>query len=1317
MTAVLTAVLSYYAEPGIMTDPHEHAEMFASLPGDIPALSRIVQGLLMHSHAARLYNVKTRSDRRHEVHLRSIAQILASIKEMDERPLTIARPPHLRFVGNCRTFATMTCAMLRHCGIAARARVGFAAYFDDHRNWDHWVCEYWNASQQRWVLVDAQLDEIQLDDLHIDFDPCDVPRDQFILAGAAWQLCRTKQANPRSFGFFPHCGLPFICGNLLLDLMSLNKVELLPWNRPWDLAEQKTFTTGDLAYLDSIAELMADIDDRFPQLRYIYENDPKIYIPVERYLQDLEDDENEGTWYSDMPRSYTAIDAKEDVGSPPPPKEDVAAVTRQGNELFDVIPGVNARPSRPRSSHPAVERPAGSLEPDKIVVRGAQQHNLKNIDVTIPRYKFVVLTGVSGSGKSSLAFDTIYAEGQRRYVESLSPYVRHFLEKVEKPRVDFIGGLSPAIAIEQKTVSKNPRSTVGTVTEVLHYLRLLYSRVGTAHCLRCGSTIQPLGPSEIAERLAALPAGTSFRLLAPIVRQHKGTHTEVLERCLRDGYQHARINGTPVDLNEPITLAEDRKHTIELLVASPEVPAGTEDVYQAFSTGLVTLVRTALRLGNGMLVVDLGGGNETIASEKRVCSQCGTSFPDMTSQHFSSNSPAGMCLDCNGLGTKLEVDPALIVQDARLSILDGALRWYGNLRKKKTNWPLGQLEGIADHYGVDLKQPWQDLPQSFRDVILYGSGDERIHFTHKNEWDEGSWSGESTRVVKGLIYHINRLFRQTRSDHTRRWYASFMSQQPCSTCGGTRLSAEARAVTLGGKGIHEVGSMALDHVLEWVDSLYDWLSDEQVEIAGEALKETRDRLQFMLNVGLHYLTLDRTAPSLSGGEGQRIRLASQLGCGLVGVLYVLDEPSIGLHARDQRTLLDTLLQLRDMGNTVLVVEHDAETMRSADWLIDLGPGAGILGGEVVAAGPPEVVAAHSGSLTGRYLSGELAVIAPNGWQRRKPASNWLTVVGARMHNLKHIDVRFPLGLMTCITGVSGSGKSSLVNGTLYPALTRALHDTQVTPGPHDYIYGLGQLDKVINITQDPIGRTPRSNPATYAGVFDEIRRVFAATPEAHKRGYGADRFSFNVPGGRCETCKGHGQNMIEMHFLADVWVTCKECKGMRFNHETLTARYKDKNIAEVLDMDVQEALAFFADHSRITRILQTLHAVGLDYIKLGQSATTLSGGEAQRIKLARELSRVATGRTLYILDEPTTGLHFADIQRLLDVLHKLVDAGNTVIVIEHNMDVIKMADWIIDLGPEGGDAGGRVIAQGTPEDVAKAEESYTGRFLRRILKG
>ncbi|HEV2236400.1 MAG TPA: excinuclease ABC subunit UvrA, partial [Ktedonobacterales bacterium] len=936
-------------------------------------------------------------------------------------------------------------------------------------------------------------------------------------------------------------------------------------------------------------------------------------------------------------------------------------------------------------------------------------------------------TGVSGSGKSSLAFDTIYAEGQRRYVESLSAYARQFLGQMEKPRVDFIGGLSPAIAIEQKTVSKNPRSTVGTVTEVMDYLRVLFARIGHARCPKCGRAVEAQSAQQIADRLAALPAGTRLQLLAPVVRRRKGTHAEVLEQARRGGYVRARIDSAPVDLSGEIALAKTKPHSIELIIDRLRVPEDEDDATARaeFVSRLVDSVETTLRAGDGILIADVGTGEDVVLSEHNACAHCGISFPALSPQLFSFNSPLGMCPDCHGLGTQMTVDVARILHDPALSLLDGALRWYGEMRKKKESWTLRQVQAIAAHYHVSLETPWRELPQTFRDALLYGSGDERVRFTYASESEHSSWSGESVRPVRGIVANVERLFRQTTSEQTRRWYASFMSEQPCPTCAGERLRAEARAVTVGGTTLPALGRLSIAQALEWVHGLYSaaqpvegaaaLLTREELEIAGEVLKEIRERLQFMLNVGLHYLTLDRPAPTLSGGEGQRIRLASQLGCGLVGVLYILDEPSIGLHARDNRALIETLARLRDMGNTVLVVEHDAETMHASDWIVDLGPGAGILGGAIVAEGTPRAVAANPRSLTGRYLSGALRVTAGAERDRDDAPSEWLTLEGATLHNLKDVTARFPLGRLTCVTGVSGSGKSSLISGTLQPALARAYHKAQATPGPYQRIGGMDLLDKIIDITQDPIGRTPRSNPATYTNVFDEIRRVFAATPDARAHGYRADRFSFNVKGGRCEECKGHGQKRIEMHFLADVWVTCRACKGRRFNRETLAIHYKGKDIAQVLDMDVQEAAEFFAPVPRIARVLRTLADVGLEYLKLGQSATTLSGGEAQRVKLAKELSLVATGRTLYILDEPTTGLHFADIQRLLDVLHRLVAAGNTVIVIEHNLDVIKTADWIVDLGPEGGAGGGGIVVEGTPDEVASHHGSYTGQCLRAVL--
>jgi excinuclease ABC subunit A len=856
-------------------------------------------------------------------------------------------------------------------------------------------------------------------------------------------------------------------------------------------------------------------------------------------------------------------------------------------------------------------------------------------------------------------------------------------------------------------VSKNPRSTVATVTEIYDYLRVLFARVGTPHCPQCGREVHAQSAQEIVEQVATLPGGTRFQVLAPVARNRKGTFQETFAQARADGFGRVRVDGEVRALDEEIALDKNKKHDIELIVdrlISPEENGRRRD---EFITRLTDSVETALRAGDGVIVIDRGNGSPWMLSEQNACPECGLSFPELTPAMFSFNSPMGMCPECNGLGTRIEFDPELFYDPDR-TLHEGGMRTWGELAKKKKSGTYQAARQIVEQFGHDLDTPWRELSEACRNAILYGGA--KVVWEWKSERGEGRHEG----VSEGVINAVRRRYNQTKSDWTRRWYATFMSQQPCTTCNGQRLRPESAAVTVGDRTINDATAMNIGEAMRWVEGLWPKLSEEQIEIGEEVLKEIQGRLQFLTNVGLHYLTLDRPAPTLSGGEGQRIRLASQIGCGLVGVLYVLDEPSIGLHQRDNRRLLDTLEQLRDMGNTVLVVEHDEETMRTADWIVDLGPGAGINGGLVVASGPPQAVIDRPDSLTGRYLRGDLQVSSPNG-QRRPTNGKWLAVVGARQNNLKDLTVRFPLELFTCVTGVSGSGKSSLVAQTLHPALARVLHNAERKPGKHDRIEGLEQVDKVINITQDPIGRTPRSNPATYVRVMTHIRELFALTPEAKARGYKLGRFSFNVKGGRCEACQGHGQKKVEMHFLPDVWVTCNVCKGTRFNRETLQIRYKGKNIADVLDMDVEEALAFFANVPKVKRILETLADVGLGYVKLGQSATTLSGGEAQRVKLARELARRSTGDTVYILDEPTTGLHFADIQKLLDVLHRLTDAGNTVIVIEHNLDVIKTADWIVDLGPDGGDEGGRIVAQGTPEEVAGVAESYTGEFLRRVL--
>jgi excinuclease ABC subunit A len=1330
MDPVHDEILSFYASPGIMTAAGDLAPLLDPLPTDIPSLCKVVQGLLIHPLLADQYGVDLTSAQKKEVNLRPASEILRLITKLDPAPLDQPRLPAERVAGNCRDHAVLLCTFLRYQGRPARVRVGFATYLEPNFNANHWVTETWDAEQARWRLVDPQIDDLQRKLLSITFDTTDLGPEQFFTAARAWALCRKGKAKSGTFGHNrKQRGWPFLRATVAQELAALNKIEVLPWDNWWTVTErdEEKITIDDRRFLDRIAAAINGLDDLFDDLRALFD-DPQISDPLRSKLQLL-----------GLSESAAPVSADEAPAAKPQVTIQHSLRISDLGRLAEMASNGRAKGIATATAEPYVAQPGSTfghsglngfanshIDPDTIVVRGAQQHNLKHVNVTIPRNKMVVLTGVSGSGKSSLAFDTLYAEGQRRYVESLSSYVRRYLEQMDKPKVDYIGGLSPAISIEQKSVSKNPRSTVGTITEVMDYLRVLYSRAGIQHCPQCGRAIDPISPQVVADRLVKLPSGTRFLLIAPAARNRKGDHAAVLEQARKDGFTRARIDGQVYDLNLPKQfpkLLKSQPHTLEIIVDRLVIPAPDADPAERkdFAARVVDSVETALKTGKGTLaiqILDAAGqpsGDELLLSEKNICPNCDITLPPLSAALFTFNAPTGMCPDCNGLGSKLEVDPALIVEHPDISILDGASRWYGNVRKKK-NWHFNQLQNLANFYHVDLEQPYKDLPESFRHVFLYGSDDE-IPFTWASE--DGKWKGEGARKERGVIFDIARLFRQTQSEYTRRWYMSFMSQQPCPTCGGTRLCAEARHTTVGGTIFPEVLNMTIEQAYNWVLTLSnqaapEHFTPEQMEIVGEVLKELRSRLRFMLDVGLHYLSLSRPAPTLSGGEGQRIRLASQLGCGLVGVLYILDEPSIGLHSRDQRSLLNTLLKLRDMGNTVLVVEHDAETMLSADWLIDLGPGAGIKGGEIIAEGTPAQVAANPNSLTGQYLSGVKQVTSPNGTTRRSPRG-WLTLSGARLFNLKNVTARFPLGVITCVTGVSGSGKSSLVADTLFPALSRHLMGAQATPGPYDRLDGLEQLDKVIDITQEPIGRTPRSNPATYVGVFDDIRQVFAATPEARMRGYHSDRFSFNVKGGRCESCRGHGMKRVEMHFLPDVWVVCQECKGARYNRHTLEVTYKGKNIAEALDMDVQEALEFFEAFPKINRMLQTLHDVGLDYVKLGQSATTLSGGEAQRVKLAKELGRVATGDTIYILDEPTTGLHFADIQRLLDVLHRLADAGNSVIIIEHNLDVIRTADWIIDMGPEGGADGGMIIAEGTPEQVAQVETSYTGQFLRQAL--
>ena len=935
-----------------------------------------------------------------------------------------------------------------------------------------------------------------------------------------------------------------------------------------------------------------------------------------------------------------------------------------------------------------------------IRIRGARENNLKALNVDIPRNQFVVFTGLSGSGKSSLAFDTIYAEGQRRYMESLSSYARQFLGQMEKPNVDSIEGLPPAISIDQKSTNRNPRSTVGTVTEIYDYFRLLYARIGIPHCPKCGKVISRQSLDQMVDQIMALPERTKIQLLAPVVRGRKGRHEKVLEQAKRSGYVRVMIDGSQYELSEEITLDKNLKHNISIIVDRLVVKPDIEK-------RLTDSVENVLDLADGLLVVDTMDGNQLNFSQSFSCPDCGISMEEIEPRSFSFNNPFGACPSCAGLGYKMEFDEDLMIPDKTVSIADGAITVLGwQSCTDKSSYTRAVLDALAEEYDFSLSTPFCEYPKKIHDILIYGTNGKSVKVHYRGQRGVGVYDV----AFEGLIKNVERRYRETGSDSTKQEYETFMRVTPCQACHGQRLKPTSLGVTVGDKNIFEVTSLSIDNLQKFMQNLE--LSEQQLLIGKQILKEIRARVSFLADVGLNYLTLARGTASLSGGEAQRIRLATQIGAGLVGVAYILDEPSIGLHQRDNDKLLATLKHLRDLGNSLIVVEHDEDTMRAADCVVDIGPGAGEHGGELVAIGTAEDLMKNPNSITGKYLSGELKIPVPS--ERRKP-TGWLKVVGAKEHNLKNINVNFPLGVMTCVTGVSGSGKSSLVNEILYKRLARDLNRARTIPGAHKDIIGMEQLDKVIDIDQSPIGRTPRSNPATYTGLFDQIRDLFAATQDAKARGYKKGRFSFNVKGGRCEACGGDGILKIEMHFLPDVYVPCEVCHGKRYNRETLEVKYKGKSIYDVLNMTVEEALEFFRPVPSIFRKLQTLYDVGLSYIRLGQPSTTLSGGEAQRIKLAAELSRRGTGKTIYILDEPTTGLHFADVHKLVEILHRLSEGGNTVVVIEHNLDVIKTADYIIDIGPEGGDGGGTVIACGTPEEVAKSPVSYTGKYVEKYL--
>jgi len=944
------------------------------------------------------------------------------------------------------------------------------------------------------------------------------------------------------------------------------------------------------------------------------------------------------------------------------------------------------------------------MEPDSIDVYGAREHNLKCVDVSIPKKRLVVLTGPSGSGKSSLAIDTVYVEGRRRFVESLSAYARQFLGQQEKPKFEKIHGLSPCIAVRQKAASTNPRSTVGTITEILDYLRVLYARLGRQFCPGCGEAVHRQSAQQIVRWVAALPKRKKLLLLAPIIQNRKGEHRDILDNLRRQGLTRVRLNGTVCSLDELRTLNKRKKNNLDVVVDRLVVKAD-------MGARLADSVELGLRLGEGRLIVfDVAAEEDTMLSERLACEACERSFPDLTPQSFSFNSPQGMCHECNGLGHKLEMDPALIVPDESKSVDGGALALWSNPRAADSKgWTFAILRGMAEHEGVDLSRVWSKMPKKHQDMVLNGNDEE-----FDVALEGGRFSGEYRTKFEGIVPMLRRRFLQTQSENMKSYYMGFMSNRPCDGCHGRRLRIESQHVLLSEQPLSEICSMSVRAASDFFEGVAEGLKGERAKIGQELLKEVRNRLRFLSNVGLDYLSLDRKGPTLSGGESQRIQLASQLGSELSGVIYVLDEPSIGLHARDARKLIETLQNLRDLGNTVVVVEHDRDTIESADHVIDFGPGAGICGGEVTAQGTPAELAKDPASLTGRYLSNELQIETP-GTRRRPRRGQNIKLKGASHNNLRNVDLEIPLGMFVCVTGVSGAGKSSLINQVLLPAAQRLLHGASIVPGAHKRITGLKKLDKVIAIDQQPIGRTPRSNPATYVKLWDDVRRFFASLPESKAFGFEPGRFSFNVKGGRCENCSGSGVKRIEMHFLPDVFVTCEECSGKRFNEATLRVRYQGKSISDVLALSVDEALELFRHHPKISKLLAMLREVGLGYIKLGQQSPTLSGGEAQRVKLAKELGRSSTGQTLYVLDEPSTGLHFDDIKKLLAVLERLVEAGNTVIVIEHNLDIVKTADWVIDVGPEGGSGGGEIVAVGSPEALAEVEESHTGRYLRELL--
>ncbi|UCD99547.1 MAG: excinuclease ABC subunit UvrA [Chloroflexota bacterium] len=1298
----MESILNFYVNQSPITDPGDYGFLYDDLPEEPAALIEVISGLLLHYWAAQDMKLQLGREQRHEQHLRTARERLTQMYKHDPSSLTIPRSPANRQICRCRDFAVLLVSMLRHKKVPARMRVGFENYFTGEIFYgDHWIAEFWDSNQKKWRLIDPDIGGADLEllqrtikrPLKPGLDFTDLRREiDYMVAGRMWDRVRAHEIKPdlcRATKTWK--GWPVIRGNLLHDFQGLNRLEMGLFDY-WDELHYKPETevnVRDRALLDQIATLTQQADETFAEMRRLFEELPRTYL-IRSRLRLLGVIGN-----GDM---ETAEDLQQSDMS-----KLIALTEEAGLREMDAdqsAPASNAQ-QKPEP------RPFAAYDSSKeIIVLGARQNNLKNIDIHIPRNKFVVITGVSGSGKSSLAFDTIYAEGQRRYMESLSSFARQFMKQMEKPNVEKIIGLNPTVAIEQRVINPNSRSTVGSITEVIDYLRVLFARVGQMHCPQCGRAISVQSAQQITSRLMKLPPGTRILVLSPFGQHSQKETAQLLGEAKARGYLHARVNGAWISLQEEMSFKVPEADIVEVLVADLHLKAG--DDFAAF----LPVVEEAITTGNGILAV-IADGEEYRLSGSEVCPHCGIYLPKLEPRLLNPNTPYGMCPECHGLGVELQVDPDLIISRPERSLLDDAsdFHFFHNLRKSTSQYWVGLIKGFAEHFGADLEQPWKDLPQEFREAMIFGT-DEKIPWDYEAE--DGSLSIRRKRGFTGAVANINRLYRATKSESQRQRYLQFMSKQPCQACNGEKLSRDARYISLAGKRFPEITQLSIGNLLIWVRDLRAGLSKQQIEIGNEILNEMEQRLQIICDVGLHYLTLDRPAPTLSGGEAQRIRLAGQVGAELIGILYILDEPSIGLHPHNQRALLELLKRLRDLGNTILVVEHDAETMLTADWLIDLGPGAGSFGGELIAAGTPEEVIANPRSLTGMYLSGEKRITSQHDYRHRTPKGE-LTLRGACIHNLKSIEATFPLGSLIGVTGVSGSGKSNLIIRTLYPALARTLNRSSYPAGPYDTLMGVEQINKVIHITQAPIGRNPRSNPGTYVGVMNEIRKIFSNTPDAKEKGFGQGDFSFNSKGGRCEACEGYGAKKIKMHLMADIWVRCDECHGKRFIPQILAVTYQDKNISEVLDMDIQEAHSFFYDNPKVKRILQTLMEVGLGYLKLGQNATTLSGGEAQRIKLAKELSRLNTGDTLYILDEPTVGLHFADIQKLIDILHRLVDSGNTVIVIEHNMDVIKMMDWIIDLGPEGGEQGGTITATGTPEEIANSPVGYTGQYLKEIL--